>query len=69
MDFIDRVRARVRFDSAHRYGHHGEMAFPEINLVPWNTTTDKPQAGYTYKETVETEWRLLDFNGKRGGRR
>ena len=21
------------------------------------------------KETVETEWRLLDFNGKRGGRR
>jgi hypothetical protein len=50
-------------------GHHGEMAFPEISLVPWNTTTNKAQPGYTYKEPVETEWRLLDFNGQGGGRR
>lgn len=27
------------------YGHHGEMAFPEVTLVPWNTTTDKPLGG------------------------
>ena len=50
-------------------GHHGEMAFPEIALVPWNTTSDKPQPGYPYKETVTTEWRLLDFNGQAAGRK
>lgn len=44
-------------------GHHGEMAFPEINLVPWNVSTDGPQVGYTYTDPVETEWRLLDFSG------
>jgi hypothetical protein len=49
-------------------GHHGEMAFPEIALVPWNTATNKPQAGTPYKEAVKTEWRLLDFNGQAGGR-
>lgn len=47
----------------------GEMAFPEISLVPWNTTTDKVQPGYTDKAVVKTEWRLLDFNSERGGRR
>jgi hypothetical protein len=27
------------------YGHHGEMAFPEVTLVPWNKTNDRPLAG------------------------
>ena len=47
----------------------GEMAFPEINLVPWNTTTDRPQPGFSYPNTVTTEWRLLDFNGIAARRR
>ena len=49
------------------YGHHGEMAFPEIALVPWNATTNKAQPGYVYKDMVKTKWRLIDFNGLRGG--
>jgi hypothetical protein len=40
------------------YGHHGEMAFPEVTLAPWNTTTNKPQPGFTYKEGVKSEWHL-----------
>ena len=27
------------------YGHHGEMAFPEVTLIPWNTSSDRPLAG------------------------
>merc|ERR1711988_1150308 len=54
----------VRAITNSTYGHHGEMAFPEIALVPWNTTTKKAQAGYSYKNAVKTEWKLLSFNGK-----
>ena len=51
-------------------GHHGEMAFPEITLVPWNTTTGKAQPGKSYAAGVQTEWHLLDFGGGLvGGRR
>jgi hypothetical protein len=50
-------------------GHHGEMAFPEIALVPWNKTANKPQPGVPPTEKDTTEWRLLDFNGQAGGRR
>lgn len=35
--------------------------------VPWNKTTNKPQPGYSYTQTVTTEWRLLDFNGQAAG--
>ena len=56
----------VRAITNSTYGHHGEMAFPEINLVPWNATTDQPQPGRSY---VAAAWRLLDYGGGlRGGR-
>ena len=45
------------------YGHHGEMAFPEISLVPWNATTNKAQPGQSYTAAVTTQWQLLDFGG------
>ena len=50
-------------------GHHGEMAFPEITLVPWNTSTGKAQPGKSYTAGVQTEWHLIDFGGGLGGRR
>jgi len=47
------------------------MAFPELALVPWNTTTNEAQPGEPYSNEVakggraeEMEWRLLSFNGK-----
>ena len=46
------------------YGHHGEMAFPEIALVPWNTTTNRAQPGFAGKQAIKAEWRLLSFNGR-----
>jgi hypothetical protein len=67
MPLASGVSFTVRAVTNSTYGHHGEMAFPEISLVPWNTTTDRPQAGYSYKKAVKTQWQLLDF-GKRGGR-
>ena len=27
------------------YGHHGEMAFPEVTLVPWNKETNQAEPG------------------------
>lgn len=45
------------------YGHHGEMAFPEIALVPWNTTTNSATIGHANKAMVRTQWTLLSFNG------
>ena len=46
-------------------GHHGEMAFPEIALVPWNTSANTAMAGYASKDTVKMQWELLSFNGRR----
>lgn len=41
------------------------MAFPEIALVPWNTTTNKAQPGFVgSKEPTTIEWNLLSFNGR-----
>ena len=37
------VAFTIRAITNSTVGHHGEMAFPEIALVPWNTTADKPQ--------------------------
>jgi hypothetical protein len=47
------------------YGHHGEMAFPEIALVPWNTTTKTAMVGYASKEPVAMQWELLSFQGRK----
>ena len=69
MPLASGVTFTVRATTNATSGHHGEMAFPEINLVPWNTTTNKAQAGYSaHKEVVKTEWTVLEFNGQRGGR-
>ena len=69
MPLASGVTFTVRAITNSTYGHHGEMAFPEIALVPWNTSTDTAQVGYSaHKQTVKTEWTLLEFNGQRGGR-
>ena len=68
MPLASGVTFTVRAITNSTFGHHGEMAFPEIALVPWNTTTDKPQPGYSHAETVETKWEVLDFNGHRSSR-
>jgi hypothetical protein len=69
MPLASGVTFTVRAITNSTYGHHGEMAFPEIALVPWNTSTDTAQVGFSaHKKTVKTEWTLLEFNGQRGGR-
>ena len=55
------VAFTIRAITNSTYGHHGEMAFPEIALVPWDDSTDKPRPGFPYTEGVKTQWRLLDF--------
>ena len=70
MPLASGVTFTVRAITNSTYGHHGEMAFPEINLVPWNTTTGKAQPGESYTHGTTTEWRLLDYGGGlRGSRR
>jgi hypothetical protein len=58
MPLASGVAFMIKAITNNTYGHHGEMAFPEITLVPWNTTTDKAQTGYTYTEKVTSEWRF-----------
>ena len=67
MPLVSGVPFTIKAITNSTYGHHGEMAFPEIALVPWNATTNKAQPGYVYKDMVKTKWRLIDFNGLRGG--
>ena len=70
MPLASGVAFTVKAITNNTYGHHGEMAFPEINLVPWNTTTNKAQPGQSYAHGAATKWRLLDFGGGlQGGRR
>ena len=63
------VAFTVRAITNATVGHRGEMAFPEIALVPWAAPTNRPQPGQAYGD-VKTEWRLLDHGaGPSGGRR
>jgi len=36
------------------FGHHGEMAFPEVTLVPWNSTTNKAIVGGKARPHIAT---------------
>ena len=51
----------IRAITNNTHGHHGEMAFPEIALVPWNSSSNTARAGFTVKEAVATKWTLLGF--------
>lgn len=53
----------VRAITNSTVGHHGEMAFPEIALVPWNASAGAPQAAKVVAGAVETKWTLLEFGG------
>ena len=57
------VAFTIRAITNSTFGHHGEMAFPEINLVPWNMTTNQAQPGKSYSAGVKAVWRLLDSGG------
>jgi hypothetical protein len=46
MPLASGVKFIVRAFTNSTYGHHGEMAFPEIALVPWNSTTNEPRRGF-----------------------
>ena len=61
MPKVSGVTFTIRAITNSTYGHHGEMAFPEIALVPWNNITDKPMTGQPYTEVMQTKWRLQDF--------
>ena len=63
MPLASGVEFTIRAITNSTWGHHGEMAFPEIALVPWNATAGAPQPGFTPREAVQTEWRLLSFSG------
>ena len=63
MPLASGVEFTIRAITNNTYGHHGEMAFPEIALVPWNTTSNTSQPGVMPKGAVQTEWRLLSFSG------
>jgi len=69
MPLASGVNFTIRAITNSTYGHHGEMAFPEIGLVPWDNVTNAPARGRPYTETVTTEWRLFDFNGITAGGR
>ena len=58
------VAFMIRAITNSTYGHHGEMAFPETALVPWNSTTNRAQPGKSYTSGATTKWKLLDFGGR-----
>lgn len=59
MPLASGVTFTIKATTNSTYGHHGEMAFPEITLVPWNTATNRAQSGHTCREEVVSEWRVL----------
>merc|ERR1712232_1432323 len=59
MPLVSGVPLLVKAITNSSVGHYGEMAGPEAALVPWNTTSNKPQPGHPYMKAVsfKTEWR------------
>lgn len=45
MHLASGVPFMIRAITNSTYGHHGEMAFPEVTLVPWNKETNKAEPG------------------------
>ena len=45
MPLVTGVPLMVKAVTNATYGHHGEMAFPEVTLVPWNKTSNRPLGG------------------------
>ena len=57
MPLASGVPFTVRATTNSSVGHHGEMAFPEVTLVPWNATTNRPQPGPTTAAGARSAWR------------